>query len=605
MNNRIGRYAAIICCLIARLGVSGQEISVQAPNKVYVGDNFTVRFVVNDNVNDFRGPTFSGFNASGPATSRARNISFINGQKTESTVNTFTYSLAATEEGEHTIGPAMCKAGGKTISSKSFTIIVEKFDQNSQQHTASPQQSSSGAQTSTQSQGQPGAGSLFARASVSNTNPWQGEQVIITYKVYTQIELRQFGIDKLPGNKGFWAEDLSSGNQQVKHYEETIDGRRYVVYEIRRGALFAQQSGQLEIEPLNLNVLAIVQGQRRRGGGGFFEDFFDDFFTTMQPKEIALQTNRIGVNVRPLPKAPDSYYGGVGKFEVSGGANLKDVKTNEALTYRITVSGSGNLMLMDVPRPEFPSSFEVYDPQITDNIKKSDAGVSGSRTYEWILIPRTKGAYTIPEFKYTYFDPSSGTYSTRTIDRQDVDVARGAAGSAAYSGKDDVQIIAEDINYIHPITKLGDSSRKPINLWFWLVALAIVAATAVALVFGKKQQAARQDVAGMRMRKATKKAQKRLKRAAAYLGDGNSNLFYEEIYKAIWGCLSDKYSIPLSNLNRENVAEHLSARNIDAAQQERIMNVLQDVDIARFAPGDPSSQKQKIYTEALIMIASL
>ena len=598
---------ALLALWVLSTPLFAQEMSVQAPKQVYVGDNFTVTFVVNESAGDFKGPTFKGFSLrSGPNVGHQSSMSNINGQWSQSVQTTFSYRLLADMEGTFTIGPASCTAKGKKISSNSFTIKVEKMSQaQQQQRQQQQQQQRRQAYDPWAQQPQPASQindtKLFARASVSNTNPYQGEQVIITYKVYTQVPLSQVGIDKLPGNKGFWAEDLSA-NQQIKQYEETYNGQQYRVAEIRKGALFAQESGKLTIEPLDLNVLAMVQAQRRRTGT--LLDLFDDpFFNMSQAVEYPLHTKPVTVNVRKLPAGPDDFCGAVGNFSVKGGLNLDKVKANEAVSYRLTISGRGNLMLVTPPTPQFPSSFEVYDPQIDDKISKGDNGVSGSRTYEWVLIPRSQGKYTIPAYRFVFFDPSSSQYVTLTVNAQELEVEKGKATVAV---KDDVQLLNSDINYIHPITKLSPAKEVSITSPIYIILFVlIVILTFVAVKMGQRRQAANQDIAGMRMKRATRMARKRLKKAESFLGSGDTNRFYEEIYRAIWGCLSDKYNIELSQLNRDTVSACLSDKQVPAEQQERIMKVLQDVDFARFAPGDAEAQKQTIYDEALQMIAEL
>ena len=605
------RIISILALLSIAVSTLAQEMTVQAPKQVYVGDNFTVRFVVNEKASDFRGPTFKGFSLrSGPNTSTSQSFSFGYGQSSHSVQTTYSYTLAADVEGTFTVGPATCTADGKKLTSESFSIKVVKMSQAQQQQRQQQQQQQRQRQAYDPWAQQPQAASeideksLFARASVSNSNPYQGEQVIITYKVYSQIPIRQYAIDKLPGNRGFWAEDLSAG-KQIKQYEETDGGRQYMVFEIRKGALFAQESGKLTIEPLTLEVLAMVKSQRRRTGSIW--DLFDDpFFNTSQAVEYPLRTKPLSVNVKSLPAAPDGFSGAVGSFSVKGGLNLDRVKSNEALTYRITVSGNGNLMHVTPPTPQFPASFEVYDPQIDDNIKRGDGGVSGSRTYEWVLIPRSQGNYTIPAYKFTYFDPSAGQYVTLDIEAQQVQVDKGAAVASAYAQKDDVRLLNSDINYIHPIGALeAKRDEGHAGAAFYIVAALIALLAAVAVWWDKKHRAAQEDIAGLRLKRATRMARRRLKKASTFLGSGDTNRFYEEIYKAIWGCLADKYNIELSQLNRDTVSACLAGKQVPEAQQQRIMKVLQDVDLARFAPGDAEAQKQTIYTEALMMIAEL
>ena len=603
------KIIGILILLALGTTLHAQQMTVQAPQSVYEGDYFTVRFVVDARASGFHGPSFKGFSLrSGPNTSSSSSFSFVNGQMTSSVQTIYSYTLAADVVGTFTVDPATCTADGKKVSSQSFTIKVEKGDPNRRQQQQQQQQQRQAYNPWDQQPRQASeidSKSLFARASVSKSNPYQGEQVIVTYKIYTQVPLSQYAIDKLPGNRGFWAEDLSEGGQ-IKQYEETVGDRRYQVAEIRRGALFAQESGNLTIEPLDLNVLAMVQRQRRRTGT--ILDLFDDpFFSAREAVERPLSTNRIQVKVKPLPAAPDGFSGAVGRFDVQGGLSLDRVKANEAVSYRITVSGSGNLMLINAPTPDFPNVFEVYDPQIDDNIKKGDNGISGSRTFEWVLIPRTQGKYTIPSMDFVFFDPSTGRYVTKTIAPQTIEVEKGDARNIAHTGsKDDVRLLNSDINYLRPTGRLqplkAENHAGPL---FWIVAALIVLATAATILLVRRRQAAEQDVAGMRMKRAVRLARKRLKRAEAHLHDADSNAFYEEIYRAIWGCLSDKYNIPLSTLSRDTVTQCLVDKQVPAEQQERIMKVLQEVDLARFAPGDAHVQMQSIYDDALNMIVAL
>lgn len=601
------KLTILIFGLLLTIPTQGQQLTVQYPSTVYEGDNFTVRFVLDAQTRDFEGPTFKGFSLrSGPNKSTSTSMSIINGQMTHSVQTTFSYILTAEGEGNYTIGPASCTVDGKKTSSRSFTIKVQKADPNRKQQQSSGWQQSTTYDPTNGESPTIDKNSLFARATVSNSHPYQGEQVIVTYKIYTQIPISQFGIDKLPGNRGFWAEDLSEGSK-IKQYEETIDGRRYQVAEIRRGALFAQQSGQLAIEPLQLNVLAMVQRQRRRTGSIW--DLFDDpFFNTSQAVERPLQTNRITLNVKPLPAAPDDFTGGVGRFDIEGGLSLREVKANEAVSYRITIGGNGNLMLIDAPKPEFPNTFEVYDPQVDDKLRRGENGIGGSRTFEWVIIPRSQGKYTIPALHFVYFDPQAGRYITKTIEEQEIEVMKGDAASVAASGsnKDDVRLLAQDINYMHPVGRLQQvRTRDRIGFVYWIAMLMVVALGAGALILIRSHHIAEQDTVGTARRRATRLARRRLSRAEKHLHAGNEKDFYEEIYKAIWGCLSDKYSIPLGQLNRETVQSCLNDKQIPIDLQQRIMKLIQDVDFARFAPGDAHGQMQTIYDEALETIVAL
>lgn len=606
------RYVYLFLFLLLALNATAQELTVRAPGRVDLGRRFEVRYEVNDRASDFRGPSFKGLSVlSGPMTSQSTSMSIINGKTSRSSTFGFTYILQADVEGTFNIGGASCTVDGKKITCPGFTITVEKGTQQAQ-----PQQPNAYGGNSRQQQAyaQPASSSnidskqLFARASISKSNPYQGEQVILTYKIYTQVSLSQYQIDKLPGNKGFWSEDLSKDGS-VKQYSETVNGRNYQVAEIRRGALFGQESGKLTIEPLDLDVLAIVQRQRRSTGSIW--DLFDDpFFNPTQAVEKHLSTNSLTVNVRPLPGgAPDGFNGAVGKFSAKSGVDTREVRANEAITYRLTISGSGNLMLIDAPKLNFPKVFEVYDPQIDDKISRTNSGISGSRTFEWVLIPRSQGDYEIPAFDFAYFDPATGKYATSHVDAISVHINKGDPNAMknVTSNKSNVKLLNSDINYIQTgATHFETLNQKHgVEWWFWTFLVLILGGAIVAILLGRRYQAQQQDIAGVRLRRATKEARKRLKKAAAHLYTGDDNSFYEEIYKAIWGCLADKYNIELSRLSSDTVHDCLVEKSVPEEQQQRIMKTLQDVDFARFAPGDAATKKQQIYDEALEMIVMI
>ena len=599
----------ILLFLLALTGAGAQELTVRAPGRVEQGRRFEVRYEVNARAKDFVGPTFKGLTVlSGPNTSMQTGMSVINGQVSHSITCGFTYILLADMEGSFSIGPASCTVEGKKVTCQGFSIKVEKGSGQPQsqgqgrQSYGQPQRPASQPAQSSQIDGK----SLFARASLSKSNPYQGEQVILSYKIYTQVSLSQYQIDKLPGNKGFWSEDLTrDGN--VKQYEETVDGRRYMVAEIRRGALFAQENGKLTIDPLDLDVLALVQRQRQRSGSIW--DLFDDpFFNPTQAVEKHLRTNSVSVNVKPLPPAPEGFTGSVGTFNVHGEVDNREVKANEAITYRLTISGNGNLMLIEAPQINFPKVFEVYDPQVNDNIKRTDGGISGSRTFEWVLIPRNQGNYEIPAFDFATFNPKTGHYDTHHIEAIPLRIQKGDPNSMknVTSNKSDVKLLNSDINYIYVnrCQFANRDSRDHATWWFWVVLGLIISGTTAAIITGHRLETQRQDIAGMRLRRATKEARKRLKKAATHLITDDDNLFYEEIYKAIWGCLADKYNIPLASLSSDTVRYCLEEKQIPENQRQRILSTLEHVDFARFAPGDAKSRKQQIYDEAIDVIVN-
>ena len=592
--------------------VSAQELRVRAPQTVGLGQRFEVRYEINDRCRDFRGPTFKGLSVlSGPNSSMQTGMTVINGQVSHSVTSGFTYIIQADVEGTFEIGGASCTVEGKKITCPGFTIKVDKSNQSARNQGQQGGGRQGGYQQGNAAQpaqsGNIDSKALFARASISKSNPYQGEQVILTYKIYTQVSLSQYQIDKLPGNKGFWSEDLTKSGD-VRQYEETVDGRRYMVAEIRRGALFAQESGKLTIQPLDLDVLALVQRQRQRTGTLW--DLFDDpFFNPTQAVEKHLRTNSITVNVKPLPSTSGDYTGAVGSFDVKGSVDTREVRANEAITYRLTVSGTGNLMLINAPQIKFPQVFEVYDPQVSDNLNRTSNGVSGSRTFEWVLIPRTQGNYEIPAVDFQFFDPNTGHYVTKSVEAVPVRVNRGDPNAMknVTSNKSDLQLLNSDINYIQtrpsPLMPKQESYSLPV--WFFVSLFVLILLALGVFFFLRRRQARLQDVAGMRLSRAVKQARKRLKKAAALLRTGEENAFYEEVYRALWDCLADKYNIPLADLSSDSVRQTLADRHIPEEQLSRIMETLQALDMARFAPGNAADKMQTIYDQALDTIAFL
>ena len=614
INIRALCFALMLVISVAAMAQNAR-ISVSAPNTVSVGQRFNVKFSVNAEHSNFKAPSFKGLNyLGGPFQSHNSSVSFINGRQTSSLEISYTYTFSASSEGKVTIGSATCVVEGNTISSSPVTITVEKGNpaQNQQQQ----RQSNNAYNQQPQQQADP-AGisdkSLFVRAVANKGSAYQGEEVIVTYKLYTQVQVRQFQIDKLPSNKGFWSEDLTDDTQNPQQREEVIDGRRYAVYEIRKIALFPQETGTLTLSPINTEVAAVVQVQsNRRQSGSIFDMFFDDpFFGGSQYQVVnkKLKSNTLSINVKSLPDEPDGYFGAVGDLSVKSSVDTKKLKANEALTYSLTISGKGNLMLIDNVDIDFPPSFEVYDPKVSSNIKRSAAGISGSKTFEWVLIPRSEGKYTIPPAKLVCFNPKSKTFVTKTTGEFTIDVAKGEGGTSSMgdAAKNNVKLLNNDIEYI----KTGNPGlhKKGTSFFggalFWILFLLPVILAIAAVIIIRKVSKSNADINAVRLRKATKLAKKRLRKAEKFLADNDDERFYIEIYQAIWGYVSDKFTIPTSQLSSETIQGALESKNVSGNVIQTIMQTIGEVDFARFAPGDSTSKKQSIYNQALQMILDL
>lgn len=615
------KYLKIIALLLLLLPLAGWsqdvKIDVRTRTTVSAGQTFQITFDVNARAQDFRLPSMKGLTiVSGPSTSMSSSTSFINGKVTSSVSNAFTILVRAEEEGTASVGSASCIVDGKSVSSKPFTIKVEKADPNRQQQ---QQQANSGwpwgsSQQNRQQQQQQQKqqkqttidnNTLFARAWINKNNLYQGEEAIIVYKIYTQVPLTQFQIDKLPRNKGFWSEDLSENMSQVKQYSETYNGRQYQVAEIRRGALYPQETGTLNIAPLKTDVVAIIQTQMQHTGT-IFDFFIDDpFFTPTRQQAVvrSLTSNSINVNVKPLPDPPYGFAGGVGHFEIKAKTDLKELHANEAFTYSVTVSGRGNLSLLEAPQINFPQGMEVYEPRVIDNINKGDNGLSGSRTFEWIITPQAQGEYDLPAFEYVYFDPSKAQYVTIHGNKIHIKVSKPLHTA---SSKTDVKELNSDIHHIRKDSNLRQNYSKSLpSVIFWILVLLPCLISGVVILIERRRQDIAGDEASMKLQRATKLARKRLRNAEKHLHDGNDELFYEEIYKALWGGIADKFNIQQSLLSSDTIRQHLEEKNVDSNLQQRILQTLADVDFARFAPGDSSTKKQSIYDETMNTIMQI
>lgn len=616
--NKILKIGLLSIMLLPIWAVAQDAImNVRSRQSVAAGQTFQITFDVNGRADNFKMPTVKNLTiVGGPSQGYSSYRQNINGKISVSESYTFTILVRAEKEGTANVGSASCIVEGKTVISKPFTIKIEKADPNSNRQQqggwgwGQPSRSNQ-QQPQQQLQQQPTKtidnNTLFARASINKSNLYQGEEAIIVYKIYTQVPLTQYQIEKLPRNKGFWSEDLSENMTQVRQYTENYNGRQYQVAEIRRGALYPQETGKLNIAPLKTDVIAIIQTQMQRQRTGTIFDFFidDPFFTPTRNEAVvkSLTSNSINVNVKPLPEPPENFAGGVGQFEIKAKTDLNQLHANEAFTYSVTISGHGNLSLLEVPKIDFPKGMEVYEPRIIDNINKNDNGLSGCRTFEWIITPQTKGEYDLPAFDYSYFNPISGQYVTKKCNSLHIKVSKALHSS---SSRSDVKELNSDIHHICKETRLHtvySNSHIPVSFWILLILPVIAAAIIITIV--RRQQTIESDETSLKLQRAMKLARKRLRNAERHLNNGNDEQFYEEIYKALWGGIADKFNIQQSLLSSETIQQHLVEKNVDQTLLQRILQTLADVDFARFAPGDSSSKKQSIYNETMDTITQI
>ena len=566
----------------------------QAPKQVVVGRPFQLTYSVNQRSRDLRAPEFTDFDVlSGPYTSTSSSTSFVNGKRTSSFEQTYTYMLMARTAGTFTIGPATIKVDGENVQSNGVRIQVLPEDEE-----ASPQapqgrgQSTSGNSSSQSSQGgNVSSENLFVRTIASKTRVHEQEALMVTYKLYfANVDVAQLTNNtKLPEFTGFLKQELEQGEIQteLEHY----NGRNYQTAVLYRTILYPQHSGEIKIDPANFEAVLRVQVQQRP------RSIFDDFFGSYTNVTRMLTAPGVTIHVAALPGGkPAGFSGGVGRFTLTPSISQTEIQANEAVTIRLDIAGSGNMKLLKTPAIDWPEGFEPYDPKVTNNFNTTTAGVSGTKSIEYLAIPRSAGEYTIPAVKFSYFDIDEKAYKTLSTPEYTILVKRGAgeptangnqpSGVISYTQKEDIKQLGSDIRYIDTKKPSAVSrQRSAINyqwIWLWYVVPLIIAL--ILLVVLRKQIKEAADITRMRYKRANKVAQKRLKAAAAALKANDKDHFYEEIERAAWTYLSDRLSIPTADLNKENIASILRQKGVSEELIKEVMAVLSTAEFARYAP---------------------
>ena len=582
--------------------------TASAPETVAVGYQFRLTYTVNtSNVRDFQIPSIADFDIlMGP--SRSTNIQIVNGNHSESL--TYTYILRARTEGTFTIDGATITAGGNAMTSNSVTIKVLPADEEpdaSQSAQSGRQNNNRGSSSGGKQQGTSIASDeLFITATASKTNVYEQEAFLLTYKIYTVVDLRGFENVKLPDFRGFHSQEVELPDDRkwsLEHYK----GRNYQTTVYRQFVLFPQQTGKLTIDAarFDASVLKTVQVDDP------FEAFFNGMGGYVEVKKT-LTTPAITIEAKPLPDGkPEGFGGGVGDFSISSSISSDNVKTNDAVTVRVVLSGTGNFKLISTPELKFPEDFEVYDPKTDDKLRLTSAGLTGNRVIEYLAIPRSAGDYKIPPLKFSYFDIKSHTYKTLTTEEYVLHVEKGAGDAtsaiANFTSKEDLRILGEDIRFI----RTGDVTLTPRGRMFfgsaayWLIYVVAFVAFVALLVVRRRQIAANANVARVKTKKANKVAVKRMKTAGKLLAEGRKNEFYDEVSKALMGYVGDKLSIPMSRLSKDNIEEELRRHNVSDELTQGFLGVLNDCEFARFAPGDPNQAMDKLYADSLSIIGKM
>lgn len=586
------------------------EFTVQAPNAVVQGDQFRLSYTINtQKVKDFRVGSITDFDVlMGP--SRSSQLSIINGTKTSSI--TYTYILRAGKEGTYTIPPATIVAEGKSMESKSVTVKVLPPDEDEGQGSASTSgngnrqqgsaSSGTGAAASSSQNGQVSDKELFLVASTNKTKVYEQEAILLTYKVYTTVDLRELD-GKIPDLKGFHMQEVElPANKSFSL--ESYKGKNYKTVVWQQFVLFPQQTGILEIPPVEYEGTIY---QQVRSADPL--DFFFNGGSSYVKVQKTLRTPKLTIEVSPLPAGkPASYYGGVGEFSISSDISTQELKENEAVTVRLIISGTGNMKLLKTPEVLFPSDFEVYDPKVDNNFKLKTNGLSGNKAIEYLAIPRHAGDYEIPGVEFTYFDTKSKEYKTLTTPSYNLKVNRGSGSTATvttgYVNKEDLKLLGEDIRFIDlkdtNLKAKGEYFFGSLNYWLWyIVPTALLFAC---IIIWRKKAVENANISKVKTKKANKVATKRLKEAKKLMTNNNESAFYDEVLRALWGYTGDKLNIPVAKLSKDNIAVELTNHGVDEKTIQEFTNLLGDCEFARYAPSASNITVADVYDRTVALM---
>lgn len=606
MKQKIFFVVTLLTALFACHNVRAEELSftANAPSAVVMGETFRLSYTINThNAKGFRVGSIEDFDIlSGPNQSSSSSTSIINGVRTSSKTLTFTCILRPKAEGTFTIPAATITADGALMTSKELKIKVLPADQRGSQ---SQQAASQGRGAASQS-GQISDDDLFIIASVNKKKVYEQEAVLLTYKIYTTVNLTNVS-GKMPDLKGFHTQEMEmpKGNREfeLEHY----NGRNYRTIVWSQYVLFPQQSGQLEIPSITFEGTVAQRVQNYDP----FEAFFNggsSYVNVQKP----IRTPKLTIDVSPLPSGkPASYYGGVGDFSVSSTISTTELKEDEAVTLKLVISGTGNMKLIKTPEVKFPADFEVYDPKVDNKFTLKTGGLSGNKVIEYLAIPRHAGNYTIPPVEFSYFDVKSGSYKTLTTPEYTLAVAKGSGSSSSapvgYVSKEELRLLGQDVRYIN----LGEALYHPTGAYlygtmgYWLWYIIPFAAFLIIVVVYRKQAVENANIAKVKTKKASKVATRRLKMAKQKMREGDKAGFYDEVLKALWGYLGDKLSMPVSELSKDNISTKLADRQVPDTLVEECLVLVGECEFARYAPSLSNASEAQIYDKVNALMDEL
>ena len=592
------------------------RLTVNAKKQVMVGERFQVVFEANAEGKNFTAPSFEGFNVvGGPFTSSSSSISMTSSGVTRTVRNSYTYALQAYQEGTFRVGSASLTVRGEKITSEPFEIKVVPDDgSNSNGGGFSGGDSGQGQSRQNTSDPEVSGKDLFLKVIPSKKSVYVGEQVVLTYKLYTRVPVSSLSVGKMPSYAGFWTKDISDNNGgALRQTNEYINGVEYTVAEIHKIVIVPQRSGSLSLDPMTVECIAQIRTESNRRSNDPFDIFFNDPFFNRNVKNVqkTLSSSALTIDVKNLPMTdrPESFAGAVGNYNFKSEIDKTELSTNDAFTLTYTVSGQGNVELLQMPSPVLPPDFEVYDPKITTSVDNNAQGLTGTKKAEYLVIPRRAGSFNIPASEFSYFNPATGAYQTLTSDAYSINVKKGKdadqGGGVYTSNQEDIKYLGSDIRHI----KRDDAQLRPMRSSFFGSAAYYVALLALLLFFIimllvlKKREQLTQDTAANRNRKADKVARGRLKKALQYLKAKDQEKFYVEMSQALWGYIADKTGIERSKLSMDTVSETMRQKNVPEDLTQQFVDTLNSCEFARFAPGSAEEKMDDLYQKGIDVIS--
>ena len=602
MNKTLSKIL-LLCIMVMMLVTQlyAQTISVSAPSRVVAGQNFRIVYEIDTrHVSSFTSGVRSNDMIdvlAGPYTSSQSSFKMVNGHTSSSSSITYTYTLYAKDGGTYSVPAARAVVGGKTISSKPLKITVvgstrSNADRGHSNGRADAEASRDGAVASSPSQ------DLFIKVIASKRRVHEQEPVLLTYKVYSLVDLTQLE-GKMPELTGFHTQEVEIGQQRSFHVEN-YNGRNYKCVTWSQYVLYPQMTGDLEVPSITFKGIVVNTNN----------DIDPlDAFLNGTPRYSETRRNIVApgltIHVDPLPNRPDNFSGGVGHFTISSQLDKTEVKAGEPMTFRVVVGGSGNLKLIKEPIVNFPKSFERYDAKITDKTRLTANGLEGNMVYDFLVVPRQEGKYDVPPVELTYYDVSQKAY--KTIKTQPLTVQVGEGDGTSTIVADYTSTSKQDIRALKSgsatVVQTGEIFFG--SLRYWLCLLIPLACFFLLLFIFRKRAIENADIVRMRGKKANKIATKRLQKAYSLMQVGNGSAFYDEVLRALWGYVGDKLNMPVEQLSRDNITGALDEHNVDRSIIETFIEALDECEFERYAPGDAMGNMSKTYHSAMTAIVNI